>query len=203
MGQLHARNKRKRSEAEIDDKSGKRRAIPNTESASSEIELLERRITEDPSKNCHDLDTMIQMFDLAKPNARTNLRVGVALCKVFSRLIVSGSLTKNDHGSKRSQKLAEWYVQQYGYYRMTIVKLLRTASAAQRLPIVQLCWRVLEQDAELLDHSVWVSGSIFKPLLSALIELPDAKDIREIYVGEYMNSCHDCYYRSLECFSYV
>jgi U3 small nucleolar RNA-associated protein 19 len=195
--------KRKRDDARHQSESRKRRAIQNSDSTSPDPEQLEKSVAEDPSKNRKDVQNLLQMFDFAKPDVKTNLKVGVVLCKVFSRLVASGNLTKDDHGSKQSQALSDWYAREYDGYRRTLVKLLRSASASQRLPILHLCWKVLEQDAELLDKSVWVSDSMFNPLLSAVVEIPDGTDVRNTYVGEYMNQCHDCCYHSLEFFSYV
>ncbi len=196
-------SKRKRDERGLQSGCVKRRATRPCESTSPDIEQLERRITEDPSKNHQDVETLLQMLDLAKPSAKKNLKAGVALCKVFSRLVASGNLAKDDQGRKQSQQLSAWFHQKYATYRKTLAKLLRSVPASQRLPIAHLCWRVLEQDAELMDNSVWVTDSMFKPLLSAVIETPDNTDIRNIYVGEYMNHCHDCCYHSLAYFSYV
>jgi U3 small nucleolar RNA-associated protein 19 len=196
--------KRKRDDVRSQSESRKRRAIQNSDSASHDLEQLEKSVAEDPSKNRKDVQTLLRMFDFATPDAKINLKVGVALCKVFTRLVASGNLMKDGHrGSKQNQELSDWYAREYGEYRRTLVKLLRSASASQRLPNLHLCWRVLEQDAELLDNSVWVSDSIFEPLLSAIIEIPDGADVRNTYVGEYVNPCHDCCYHSLEFFSYV
>ena len=181
----------------------KRRATQNGDSASIDIEQLGKSITKDPSKNHKGVESLIRIIDLNNPDAKTNLRTGVALCKVFARLVASGDLVKDDHGSKQGQEISQWYLQQYGTYRTVLVKLLRSVSPSHRLPILHLCWRVLEQDAELMGNSVWVSDSIFKPLLSAVLEMPDGTDIRDTYVGEYMIPCHDCCYYSLEYFSYV
>lgn len=203
MSQHVAGTKRKRDDAGLNAEGRKRRTTRNSEKAPLDIKQLEQRIAEDPSKNQNDVETLIEMLDLTDLSAKMNLKAGVALCKVFSRLVASGILAKDHQGSKQSQELSDWYSQQYGKYRMALAKLLRSVSAFQRLPLLHLSWRVLEQDAEMLDNTLWVSDSMFKPLLSVVVEIPDGKDIRETYVGEYMNHCHDCCYHSLEHFSYV
>lgn len=195
--------KRKRIDVQSQNQGRKRRAVRKSDDAPPSIEQLEQRITEDPSKNRKDVDGLLQMLDLARPDARTNLKVGITLCKVFSRLVASGNLTKDSHKSKDGQELCEWYTQELGKYRTILVRLLRSVAATQRLPILHLCWKVLEQDAELLDNSVWMSHSMFKPLLLAVIEDQEGTDIRETFVGEYLNPCHDCCYHSLEYLSYV
>ena len=195
--------KRKRDDVQSQSQGQKRRIIRNVDSTSPDIEQAEERIAKDPSKNYKDVQTLIQMLDPANPDAKINLKAGVALCKVFARLVVSGNLRKDEHGSTQSQELSKWYLQQYGRYRTILAHLLRSVSAVQRLPIVHLCWRVLEQDAELLGNSIWVSDSMFKPLLSAVVEVPGGTDVRQAYVEEYMNQCHDCCYHSLEYCSYV
>jgi U3 small nucleolar RNA-associated protein 19 len=195
--------KRKLDDDQSQSEGHKRRAVPTGHSSSHDIEQLERRIAENPSKNRKDVETLIQTINLSDPDLKINLKAAVALCKAFSRLVASGTLTKNGNESEQSPKLSGWYIRQYGIYRMALVKLLRSVSASQRLPIVHLCWRVLEQDAEFLDYSVWDSDSMFRPLLHAVVEMPDGTDIRETYVGEYMNACHDCCYHSLEFLSFV
>jgi len=197
------KKKRKRDDDQPQTEVHKRRAVPTGQGSSHDIEQLEKRIVENPSKNRKDVETLIRTIDLSDSGSKINLKAAIALCKVFSRLVASGTLTKNGHDNEQSHELSGWYVQQYGIYRMALMKLLRSVSASQRLPVVHLCWRVLEQDAELLHHLVWDSDSMFRPLLAAVIEMPDGADIRETYVGEYMNACHDCCYHSLAYLSYV
>jgi U3 small nucleolar RNA-associated protein 19 len=203
MNRPDIKKKRKRDDDRPQTEGHKRRAVPAGNSSSHDIEQLEERIAENPSKNRKDVETLIQTIYLSDSSSKTNLKAAIALCKAFSRLIASGTLTKNGHESEQSHELSGWYVQQHGIYRMALVKLLQSVSASQRLPIVHLCWRVLEQDAELLNNSVWDSDSMFRPLLAAITELPDGTDIRETFVGEYMNACHDCCYHSLAYISYV
>ena len=203
MSRPHIGKKRKRDDAPSQSQERKRRTIRSGESSSLDIEELEKRIAKDPSKNHNDVETLLQMLDPANSDTKLNLRAGIALCKVFSRLIASGHLNKDNHGNNQSQELSAWYVEQYRNYRMTLARLLRSVSAAQRLSLVHLCWKVLEQDAEFLGNSIWVSESMFKPLLSVVVDIPGGTDVRETYVEEYMNQCHDCCYHSLEYFSYV
>jgi hypothetical protein len=195
--------KRKRPAVLPEHGARKRRALQNAEGAVPNIEQLERRIAEDPLKNHKDIEKLITMINPDNPNAKTNLKAAVSLCKVFSRLAASGSLSKNDRGTQQNQEMTARFTQQYGIYRRALLDLLRSTSSSQRLSIVHLCWRALEVDAELLGNSVWVSDSIFRPLLSAVIELPGGADTREAYAGEYMNRCHDCCYYSLEYLPYV
>lgn len=195
--------KRKRPAVLPEHGARKRRALQNAEGALPNIEQLEKRIAEDALKSHKDIEKLITMINPDNLNAKTNLKAAVSLCKVFSRLAASGSLSKNDRGTQQNQEMTARFTQQYGIYRRALLDLLRSTSSSQRLSIVHLCWRVLEVDAELLGNSVWVSDSKFRPLLSAVIELPGGADIREAYVGEYMNQCHDCCYYSLEYLPYV
>ena len=202
MSRLENGVKRKLNDGQTKNESRKRRVVHNGNIA-SDIEKLERRIAEDPVQNHKNVETLLRMIDVNDPNSKFNLNTAVSLCKVFSRVVASGHITKDGQRRKLSQEVSGWYIQHYEKYRKTVIKLLRSVSASQRLPILHLCWKILEQDAELLESSVWVSDSIFKPLLSALMEMTEAKDIRETYVSEYMNECHDCCYHSLEYFAYV
>lgn len=195
--------KRKRIDAQAKTEGRKRTVIRNGESASLDIGDLERRLGEDPAKNQKDVETLLGFLDLSNPDAKSNLKVGIILCKVFSRLAASGDLTTDNQGRKQNREMSDWYLQQYGRYRKTLMKLLRSVSAPQRLPIVHVCWKILEVDAELLDNSLWTSESMFKMLLTAVVEISDGIEIREAYVGEYVNQCHDCCYYSLEYFSWV
>lgn len=203
MSRPHIGKKRKRDDAPSQNQGRKRRTTRNGESSSLDIEQLEKRIAQDPSENHNDVETLLQMLDLDNPDAKLNLRAGIALCKVFSRLVASGHLSKDNHGNNQSQDLSAWYVEQYRNYRIILARLLRLVSTAHRLSFVHLCWKVLEQDAEFLGNKVWVSESMFKPFLSAVVDIPGGTDVRETYVDEYMNQCHDCCYHSLQYFSYV
>jgi hypothetical protein len=203
MDRYGINKKRKRDDDPPKSQGHKRSAVPIGKGSLHDIEQLEKRIAENPSKNRKDVETLIQTINLSDCGPKINLKAAIVLYKAFSRLGASGTLSKKGHESEQNHELSGWYYQQYGIYRMALVKLLRSVSASQRLPIVHLCWRVLEQDAELLAHSVWDSESMFEPLLAGVIEIPDGKDIRETYVGEYLNACHDCCYHSLAYLSYV
>ncbi len=204
MSRPDIEKKRKRDDVvPSQSQSRKRRTTRNGEDSSFDIEQLEKRIAKDPSKNHNDVEVLLQMLDLANPDGIINLRAGIALFKVFSRLIASGQIKHGNRSNEESHELSTWYIEQYRNYRMALAKSLRSVPAPQRLPLIHLCWRVLEQDAESLGNAVWVSDSMFKPLLSAVVEIPSGTDVRETYVKEYMNQCHDCCYRSLEYFSYV
>jgi hypothetical protein len=195
--------KRKRDELRSQTEARKRRAIQNNAGAVPDLERIETCIEEEPSKNREEMEHLIRLFDSSHLDAKSNMKIGVSLFKIFSRFVASGYLSKNGGGSKQNQEGHDWYLQQYDKYRAQPVKLLRTVPPTQRFSMLHLCWKVLEQDAELFDNSIWASDSLFKPLLSAVIEIPDGTDVREIFVGEYMDQCHDCCYHSLEHFSYV
>jgi U3 small nucleolar RNA-associated protein 19 len=203
MSKLGSGLKRKRDNTDTSKETRKRRSTRNDDKASTDIEQLERRIAEDPSNNHKNVEALIQLLDPASLDEKTNVKAGVALCKIFSRLIASGNFTIGENGGKGNREISDLYALQYTKYRKTLIKVLRSVSISQRLALLHLCWRVLEQDAELLDNSIWTSDSVFKPLLSTLAELPDGTDVRESYVGEYMNQCHDCCYYSLQYFSCV
>ena len=196
-------NKRKRDEIRSTTETHKRRATQNGDSTVPDLERIERVVEEKPTEHRQEVEHLIRILDSSHPNTRSNLKIGVSLCRIFSRFIASGNLMKSEDRRKHHPVQHDWYLQRYSNYRTSLVKLLRFASQSQRLPILHLCWKVLEQDGELLDNSIWISDSIFKPLLSAIVDTSDGADIRETFVREYMNQCHDCCYHSLEFFSYV
>lgn len=197
-------SKRKRDAVRSQADVRKRRAIEIEDEVVPNLQRIEQGIDEEPTKYRENVEHLIRILDPARPDTKANLKIGISLCKIFSRFVGSEySKTKNEHRSKQKQEQDDWYLQQYGKYRAQLLKLLRFAPQSQRLPILHLCWKVLEQDAELLDNSTWTSESIFESLLSTLVETPDGTDARKAFVGEYMSQCHDCCYHSLGYLSYV
>jgi U3 small nucleolar RNA-associated protein 19 len=203
MSRIGIALKRKRDNAGPEDKPRKRRVAAEAEGPTGELERLEGRIKEDQARNFRDLETILQKFDLVHPDSKINLQLGVSLCKIFSRLVASGALSNKSIDGQKTQEVSEWYLRQYNNYRRTLATLLESVQPPSRLPLVHLCWKVLELDAELFDNAVWDQQSIFRPFLSTITNVSDGADVQEFYVTEYMNQCHDCCYYSLEYISYV
>ena len=197
-------SKRKRDDIRPQTDVRKRRAIQNDEDVVSNLERIEQGIEEEPTKYREKVEHLIRILDSASQDTKASLKIGVSLCKIFSRFVGSEYSTgKNEHRGRQNQEQHDWYLQQFRRYRAQLVKLLRLAPQSQQLPILHLCWKVLEQDAELLDKSTWSSDSIFQSLLSTVIGIPNGTDVRETFMGEYLSQCHDCCYHSLEYLSSV
>jgi U3 small nucleolar RNA-associated protein 19 len=205
MSESTTRPKRKRADDGNHSEARKRKTAKHGDSVRgvSQLEDLEREIAKDPLRYHHNVDILLRLIDSDKPDATENLKVAVSMCRIFSRLIAAGSLEQDSNEPKSAKDIANTYLRHYKHYQTAVVKLLKLASPAQQLPILHLCWKIFEQDAELWKSAVWESASIFPSLLSALIEIPDGREIRNTFVSECMSQCHDFSYYALVYISYV
>lgn len=163
-------------------------------------ENLEKEINEDPVKNAKHLDALLRMLDLDNPRTTINLRVGISLCRVFSRLIASGNLAGTASTSHLDQQLHDWYQKRYAIYWSSILRLLRISSGRNFSPVLHLCWKALGHEVELLGNAIWTSKSHFGSLLTAVIGITDDSAIRKVLMIDFVNRYHDCMFFAMEHF---
>lgn len=116
--------KRKKDAKEI--LSAKRRAVANgsNDAVTSKVQELENQISES-RQHYNNVATLISMLDVANPGISQNVVVAVSLCRIFSRLMAAGSLSKRSQMSDQESIIVSWLNARYLEYQDALLNLLR------------------------------------------------------------------------------
>ena len=179
--------------------STKRRAVASVpfEKVEKQIHELEDEIAlTDGSPN--NIAILLSMFDLQRPDEPINVILALTLCRVFSRLIAAGCVSDATSISKDDPAPRKWHMQEkYAEYQNSMVKLLQSGGPSMQITALRLIMRILKEEAQHLDNSLWAS-STFKDLLTAILTMRDGGHVRSTYVEEFMNRFRDCAYYILD-----
>jgi U3 small nucleolar RNA-associated protein 19 len=191
----HLGKKRKRK---IDPESSEKRARPTSiddgeddESPQARILLLENEILES-KKNYNNITTLIDIAQ--KQGDEEELVASVSLCRVFIRLMASGSLTKKQGASEKQETITRWLRERlYDYKKMVMLMFQREDTAMTALT---LSMRLLKAEAEHLNSNGEYSfpGASLAEIVSGLVQPTVDDKMREEYMERFMNENDDIRY---------
>ncbi|KAH9908731.1 CBF-domain-containing protein [Xylariomycetidae sp. FL2044] len=152
----------------------------------AEILLLENEILES-KKNYNNIT---KLLDLAQTEDEDDTAVFalVSLCRVFLRLLASGSLTKKSDLSEKDTVVVQWLRSKLGDYKNAILATFgREGSASTALT---LAMRILKAESEnLSDKDQYNFPTAFLKDITHAILYAESEDVRqefcEKFLGEY------------------
>ena len=200
-GEVPTQKRKKGANANNENGASKRRKSENsteTPDIHSEVLLLESQIVGSRLHYNH-ITTLLEYASSKKEADERDVVAAVALCRVFCKLMVQGSLILSSQAPENEITITQWLLQRYQDYQKTLVDLLNGGAHRQSTALT-LIMRLLKDEATYLksgDQSIW-QGGIFPRLIAALSESTQAQEARIELAEKYLEQYHDVRYYCLK-----
>jgi U3 small nucleolar RNA-associated protein 19 len=193
--------KRKRKTSEI--KPSKRaRSESSEEEVQAQILLLETEIFES-KKNYNNIVALIKLLRDDNEDTDNSVVAAVSLCRVFTRLMVSGEMTKREGTTEKEAVVVKRLRERYSEYKTAMLALLGEEGISSTA--LTLCMRSLKTEGQHLHDSkeynfpVKFLTEIIRVLLKPVSDGSTRKEFSEKYVEEN----DDIRFYALEAVEYV
>ena len=199
--------KRKRKDAPSE--SSKRKRVASKESSKEsdlqdDILSLEEKILESRN-NYNSIHTLLAHLRSSDHGSEKNALAAVALCRVFCRLMASGSLNKHREKAGNENTIAQWLGERLQDYENELLKMLKEPDVGRQSTALTLLLRLVKEEAAHLNNlkeSVWRDG-IFEKLVHKLVEDEVAEETRAGFVEKYVEKYDDVRYYTFALLAYV
>jgi U3 small nucleolar RNA-associated protein 19 len=125
------------------------RSESSEENVQAQILLLETEVFES-KKNYNNITTLIKFLQDDDEDPDNSVVAAISLCRVFTRLMVSGEMTKNQ-GTEKEVVVVSWLKERYSEYKTAILALL--GEEAISTTALTLCMRLLKTEGRHLYSS--------------------------------------------------
>lgn len=179
----------KRKRISPDKRPSKRaRSESSEEDGQAQILLLENEIFES-KKNYNNIATLIKILESESEDGDDFVIAAISLCRVFTRLMVSGELTKKKGAAEKEIVVSNWLKERYSEYKNTLVEILAEDQISSTA--LTLCMRLLKTEGQ---HMLKGSDDRFpteflteivRVLLTADGDGSARKEFSEKFVEEY------------------
>ncbi|KAL9600878.1 MAG: hypothetical protein Q9219_002920 [cf. Caloplaca sp. 3 TL-2023] len=200
--------KRKREDAVVrssTDRSSKARKIETTKSqVDEEILLLESQILKS-RRHYNKISTLLHYCRNHRGQRRKSITAAVALCRVFCRLIVCGSMSKRPDAPENETIVVQWLRSQLEAYHVMLLDHFFTDDAGMQSTALTLLMRLLKDEAESLDLKAEYTrrDGAFSRLISRIVSLDTAHVIRQEFMDKFLQPYDDVRYFGFACLRYV
>ncbi|KAI9713317.1 MAG: hypothetical protein M1812_006676 [Candelaria pacifica] len=161
------------------------------DNAQARILLLESQILE---SRIHYNNIAVLIATLRDQDVRQgDLTVAVSLCRVFSRLLAAGHMTKTKDTLQDEYIVQQWLKERYTEFTAIVITILKEGSPENQNTALTLSMRLLKDEASHLKNSeeyVWRAG-LFPEILRALVESDAGEEGRESFTEQYLQQYDD------------
>jgi U3 small nucleolar RNA-associated protein 19 len=187
----------KRKRVESTHKAVKRaRSESSEEDTQSQILLLESEVFES-RKNYNNISKLITLAQGDDSNgegsrySESSILASIALCRIFTRLMASGDLTKNQNTSEKEAVVILWLGEKYTEYKSTLLQLLGDTDSASTA--LTLCMRMLKSDAAHLgDGKVYrFPMAFFSSLVERILGSGVSSSLRQEFSEKFLEEYDD------------
>ncbi len=201
------KKKRKRDNAPPEPKESKKHIIDAGASPKrdyqSEILLLESKILES-RKNYNGISTLLEYLRGEYAGLEQDVVAPVALCRIFCKLMATGSLSKTNNSSDNESTIVQWLKERLQDYRSALLTWLGLQDPVKQITAITLLMRVMKEEAKHLhvsEHATWSSG--FQDMISSLVEIDAASGARVEFIEKYVEEFDDIRYYTFARLAYV
>ncbi|KAK3395654.1 CBF/Mak21 family-domain-containing protein [Sordaria brevicollis] len=189
--------KRKRSEnGEPTKKRRKSEAGEEKEDLASQIQNLESQINES-KKHYNNIATLIEYAEKQNEDPTTAIAAAEALCRVFVRLLASGSLVKKKDASEKEATVAKWLRDRLSDYHKALTSMFKsTKLAVQALVLAMALLKAEAQFLEGKDEAVF-PWPLFNAIISALLTSP-VEEVRDEFCDKFIDEYDDIRFYTFE-----
>jgi U3 small nucleolar RNA-associated protein 19 len=197
MARTQAKDERKRKRKYLEEESKKRPKVDDEindgdeDDAQARILVLESEVLES-KKNFNNITTLIGLAnDFKEENIETATLASVALCRIFVRLLASGSVTYNRALSEKEVVRVEWLKARLADFKSILTSfLLRDGDLASTA--LTLAMKVLQAEGEYLqEKDFYVFPKAFlEQIVRALIKTENT-DAPSEFVQKFLDEYDD------------
>jgi U3 small nucleolar RNA-associated protein 19 len=180
-------------------KSKSRRKSPSedTEDTQSQIVQLEAQIIES-RKHYNNIATLLQLAKRPEAENEGSILAAVALCRVFSRLLVAGDMVKSKGMGEAEAVVVSWLKERYRELLDVLLdNFLRSDHPAKQSVALTLVMRLVKEEAKTQKDYKLKNGPLPR-LIQVLLSLPVDDLNREEFVEKYLKQFDDIRYQTFQ-----
>ena len=189
--------------------SSKRKRVASKESSEEsdlqdDVLRLEEKILESRN-NYNSIHALLDYLRSSDHGSEKNVLAAVALCRVFCRLMASGSLSKHKEKAGNENTIAQWLGERLQDYENELLKMLKEPDVERQNTALTLLMRLVKEQAAHLNNpkeSIWRDG-IFGKLVHKLLEDGVVEGTRTEFVKKYVEKYDDVRYYTFALLAYV
>ncbi|KAI1003125.1 Uncharacterized protein K3495_g5082 [Podosphaera aphanis] len=163
----------------------------------AQILLLENEIFKS-KKNYNNITTLIQLFESNESDEDTLTVSGISLCRVFTRFMASGDMSKGRSASEKEIVVTKWLKERYFKYKEILISLLMNERLS--ITILTLCLKLLKTEGQYLQAGA--EYSFPTPFLTSIIRVllyPGCDTtVRKNFGQKFMEEYDDIRFYALE-----
>lgn len=184
----HKPAKRARSESASSDEDG----------GEADILLLEQDIFES-KKNYNNIVKLVNKLE----DPEEAMIAAISLCRVFTRLLVAGDLTKRNNTTEKDAVVVGWLRDRYKDYKTGLVTLLGEEEIS--MTVLTLCMRMLQTEGKHMRSSSEYSfpESFLADIVRVLVEPGNDQKTRLEFSRKFVEEYDDIRYFTLDALEYV
>ncbi len=187
--------KRKRSSAEKRPAKRARSESSDEEDTEAQILLLENAIFES-KKNYNNIATLIKILRADQEDADEPVIAAISLCRVFTKLMVSGAMSKKGEASEKDVVVMTWLKERYSEYKKALVGLLEEEEIAPTA--FALCMRLLKTEGLHLRAGQEFPISFLVDIVRVLVKPESNANTRREFSQKYVEEYDDIRFYTLE-----
>ena len=196
----HKRQQNKRKREVLDQGPSKRAKSESSddEDGLAQILLLENEIFES-KKNYNNITTLIKILQANDELDNDPALAAISLCRIFTRLMASGDMTKKQETTEKEAIVVEWLRARYAEYKIALPRLLvqeeRIASAT-----LALCMRMLKAEGQLrrIGKEYHFPSAFLKDMVRALLRADSDSNTRKQFSETFVEEFDDIRFYTME-----
>lgn len=193
--------KRKQSQAACPDDT--EATTPKKRITESHIQTLEHQVSES-RKYYNNITELQNIAESSQADSSIQEAALISLCRVFSRLIVEGSLDAKHATTEAENTVQRWLLERYlNYFDLLVANIISTSKASESQVIsLTLAMRLVKHEVERQGESAWRSG-IFCRIVQTWMS-PQFPDILgKAFASTYFRKYSDVRFYTLLALPYV
>jgi U3 small nucleolar RNA-associated protein 19 len=164
------------------------------------IQTLENEILES-KKHYNNIATLLEFAQKHDEDRKPALAATKALCRIFIRLLASGSLVKRKDVSEKDATVTSWLRDRLADYRGVLLSMFRSKKLA--LNALVLAMALLKAEAQHLSdrEEAVFPRYFFSDVIAAILESP-VEQLREEFAEKFINEYEDIRFYTFEAIKY-
>ncbi|KAE8444699.1 hypothetical protein EG329_014357 [Mollisiaceae sp. DMI_Dod_QoI] len=187
----------KRKSSALDKRPAKRaRSESSIEDTQAQILMLENEIFES-KKKYNNIATLIKILGNDAEEAEDSVVAAISLCRVFTRLMVSGDMSKKHIATEKDAVVVRWLRERYSEYKNALLELLGKEGIAPTA--LTLCMRLLKTEGQhLRTGQDNFPATFLTDMIRALLNYNGDGNVRKEFSDEFVEEYDDVRFFTLE-----
>lgn len=173
------------------------RSQSSEEDDSAQILLLENEILES-KKNYNNIATLIKLLESDSEDTEESVLAAISLCRVFTRLMVSGDMSKKQETTEKEAVVMKWLKERYLEYKNGLYMLLGEEGIASTA--LTLCMRLLKTEGEHLSSAqdYHFPTPFLTQMVKTMLKHGSDSDVRKEFSEKFVEEYDDIRFYTLE-----